>query len=216
MYDPAAMASPPTLLTIVRHGQTSANIDGVWHGSTNTPLTPHGRAQATAAGDFIASRYRPIAHVYASPLDRALDTGHAIAKPLGLTPTVDPELVEFDLGAWEGLPFKMLFEEKKLFQNMKDDPHYKPHGGESPKQAGDRVAGALRRIAERHPGERTVVVSHGGALAIAFGLLIDNDYTSWNRMMKNCAISELVFSPTPELLTFNQVAHLPTDPEQED
>jgi broad specificity phosphatase PhoE len=208
------MESTRSLLTIVRHGQTSANTSGVWHGSTNTPLTDHGRLQAAAVGTRIAefeATQRPIVHVYASPLERAHHTAQAIAEPLGLTPTLDPDLVEYDLGDWEGLSFKTLWEEKRLFQKMKSDPHYNPHGGESPKQVGDRLAGALRRIAERHPGERAVVVSHGGALSIAFGILIDNDYTRWDRMMKNCAISELVLEPSPELVRFNDVDHLPPE-----
>ena len=29
-----------TVLTLVRHGQTSANLDSVWQGSSDTPLTP--------------------------------------------------------------------------------------------------------------------------------------------------------------------------------
>ena len=136
MYDPAAMAKAPSdshaLLTIVRHGQTSANIEGVWHGSTNTPLTEHGRLQAAAVGRHIEANHPPVDHVYASPLDRAHHTAQAIADPLGLTPRLDPALVEYDLGSWEGLSFRHLFEEKKLFQNMAADPDFAPHGGETP------------------------------------------------------------------------------------
>ena len=210
------MGSSHALLTLVRHGQTSANIDAVWHGSTNTPLTPHGRNQAAAAGDFIKTNYHPvdpIQSVYASPLERARHTAEAIASPLGLTPEIDPDLVEYDLGEWEGLSFTHLFEEKKLFHNMRADHDYRPHGGESPRQVGDRIAGAFRRIADRHPGERVVIVSHGGALSIAFGLILDNDYSRWNRMMDNCAITELVLDPKPELRSFNQIDHLPEAPE---
>ena len=209
------MAKAPSdshaLLTIVRHGQTSANIDGVWHGSTNTPLTEHGRLQAAAVGRHIEANHPTVDHVYASPLDRAHHTAQAIAGPLGLTPRLDPALVEYDLGSWEGLSFRHLFEEKKLFQNMAADPDFAPHGGETPLGVGLRLAGALRTIAERHPGERVVVVSHGGALSIAFGVLIDDDYSRFDRMMKNCAITELAFSPKPELVTFNQIDHLPPE-----
>lgn len=205
------MESPRALLTIVRHGQTSANIDGVWHGSINTPLTDHGHRQAAAVGAHIEANHREVSHVYASPLDRAHHTAHAIAGPLGLTPTLDAELVEFDLGEWEGLSFKTLFEDKKLFDHMRSDPDFNPYGGESPRQVGNRLAGALRRIADRHPGDRVVVVTHGGALSIALGVILDNDYSQWNRMMKNCAISELVFEPTPELVSFNRTDHLPPE-----
>lgn len=207
----AASADTHALLTIVRHGQTSANLDGIWHGSTNTPLTDHGHAQAAAVGALIDAHYRPVTHVYASPLDRAHHTARAIAEPLGLAPVVDPALVEYDLGEWEGLTYHHLFEEKRLFEHMRRDPDYRPHGGESPRQVGERLGGALRRIAERHAGERVVVVSHGGALALAFGVLLDDDYSQWGRMMTNCAISELALAPTPRLLSFNRIDHLPPE-----
>jgi probable phosphoglycerate mutase len=210
------MSRRSTILTIVRHGQTSANIDHVWHGSTNTPLTTHGTRQAAAAAQWIEANHHPVVGIYASPLDRAHHTAQAIGLPLGLTPAVDPDLVEYDLGRWEGETFASLHRDRKLFENMQTDPDFRPHGGESPKQVGDRLAGALRRIADRHPGERVVVVSHGGALSIAFGVLIDRDYRSWNRMMDNCAISELVLEPDAELVTFNQTHHLPAETDADD
>lgn len=206
------MSRRRTLFTIVRHGQTSANLDRVWHGSTDTPLTAHGRQQAEAAAAWIGSNHRPVSSVYASPLERAHHTAQAIGGAVGLTPELDADLAEYDLGRWEGESFASLHRDRKLFEHMQRDPHYRPHGGESPKQVGDRLAGALHRIAERHPGERVVVVSHGGALSIAFGLLIDRDYRSWNRMMDNCAISELVLEPAAELVTFNRTDHLPDEP----
>ncbi|MBW2423356.1 MAG: histidine phosphatase family protein [Deltaproteobacteria bacterium] len=203
------METQRTTLTIVRHGQTPANIDGLWHGSTNTPLTALGLRQAESAADWIQTHHQPVAGLYASPLDRAHHTALAISRRIGLQPEIDPDLAEYDLGEWEGMHFQALLEEKKLFHNMRADPDYRPHGGESPRQVGDRLASALRRIADRHPGERAVVVSHGGALSIAFGLLIDGDYGSWGRMMKNCAISELVLEPRAELIRFNHTDHLP-------
>lgn len=205
------MTSDRTLLTIVRHGQTSANIDGVWHGSTNTPLTPHGHGQAAAAAAFIEANHTPIGNIYASPLDRAHHTAEAIAKRLGLVPEIEPGLAEYDLGDWEGMTFESLYNEKKLFHNMRADYDYRPHGGESPRQVGDRLVDAMRRISDRHPGERVVVVSHGGALSIAFGWLLDSDYGSWRRVMDNCAITELVLDPQPELVSFNRTEHLPPE-----
>lgn len=213
------MAPQPTILTLVRHGQTSANLDGVWHGSTNTPLTDHGHRQAAATAAFLAAHHftthpDPIRHIYASPLDRAHHTARAIAARFSLEPQLVPDLAEFDLGSWEGMSFHTLFEERRLFHHMKQDPHYAPHGGESPSQVATRLTTALKTIASRHPGERVVVVSHGGALSIALGLLLDDDYSSWNRMLKNCAISELVLEPRPELIRFNYVDHLPADPNE--
>ena len=43
-----------TVLTLVRHGQTAANTGGVWHGSTDTPLSDHGQGQAAKVADRMA------------------------------------------------------------------------------------------------------------------------------------------------------------------
>jgi broad specificity phosphatase PhoE len=63
-------------------------------------------------------------------------------------------------------------------------------------------------IAARHAGERVIVVSHGGALTLGLGLLLDRELSAWRRVMDNCAISDLVFDPAPSLVRWNDVAHL--------
>ena len=64
----------------------------------------------------------------------------------------------------------------RFWEQMKLDPHYAPHGGESPRAVTDRIIGAMRRIAENHPAARVAMVSHGGALSMALGELIDGVY----------------------------------------
>ena len=66
----------------------------------------------------------------------------------------------------------------------------------------------MRRIASGHPGERVVVVTHGGVLSMALGELLDGDYSNWRRVMDNGAVSELAFAPEPSLLRFNLTDHL--------
>ena len=51
-------------------------------------------------------------------------------------------------------------------------------------------------------------MAHGGALSMALGHLLRNDAMSWQGVMKNCAVSELVLEPEPELLSFNLDTHL--------
>ena len=52
------------------------------------------------------------------------------------------------------------------------------------------------------------MVAHGGALSLALAAIVDGDYTRWRRVMANCAVSELVLEPSPELLSFNHTGHL--------
>jgi broad specificity phosphatase PhoE len=197
----------PAILTIVRHGETPANLEGVWHGSTDTELTPRGRLQALrVAAELRASEPRPTA-LYSSPLRRALETAHAIADALGVEARLEPDLAEFHLGEFEGRSYRELIGQHRLFDRMHEDPDCRPGGGESPRQVADRCVGALRRIAAAHPGTRVVVVSHGGALTLGLGLLLDAA-PAWRRVMDNCAISELALEPAPTLLCFNRTEHL--------
>lgn len=197
-----------TILTLIRHGETSANTSGVWHGSTDTPLSERGRQQALRVAEYLHRQHPDSTALYASPLSRTRDTAQAISDRLGLALALDPALVEFDLGSWEGKTYKELFEVHELWTHMKRDEHFRPHGGESPRDVTDRLAGALRRIHDTHPGERVVVVTHGGALSMVLAELIEGDYRRWGRVMANCAVSELVIEPAPGLLSFNLTDHL--------
>ena len=196
------------ILTLVRHGETPANLEGVWHGSTDGPLTPRGREQALRVAGFLGARHADASAIYSSPLRRARETALAISGRLGLELRLETGLAEFDLGSWEGKSYRELHERHRLWDEMRRDPDFAPHGGESPRAVTERVTGALRRIGESHPGERVIVVAHGGALSLALAAILDGDYTRWRRVMANCAVSELVLEPAPELLSFNHTGHL--------
>ena len=197
-----------TILTLVRHGQTSANLDGVWHGSSDTPLTETGHAQAEQVAGFLAEHSADARVVYSSPLIRARSTAAPIAKRLQLEPRVEPGLREYDIGSWEGKSFRELQQVHRLWEKIASEPDFAPHGGESPRQVVDRLGTCLRTLAARHPGERVIAVLHGGALSLTLGHLLDGDASHWTRVMKNCAVSELVLDPEPELLSFNLDSHL--------
>lgn len=199
---------PPARLTLVRHGETSANVDGVWHGSIDTALTERGHAQAGRVARHLHERQPHPAALYTSPLQRARHTAEAIGGALGLTPQIRVEIAEYHLGSWEGMSYRELVGSHQLFERMSRDPDFQPGGGESPRQVATRTAEALRTIAATHPGESVVVVAHGGALTLGLGLLLDDDPGTWRRLMDNCAVSELTLTPDPALLSFNETAHL--------
>lgn len=210
------MPGPAAILTLVRHGETSANVDGVWHGSTDTPLTQRGLRQARQVARYLAASRSDARGLYASPLARARLTAEAIGRRLGLAPRVEADLREYHLGSFEGLTYRELIGRHRLFERMRLDPDHAPGGGESPRRVAERFAGALRRIAARHPGERAIVVGHGGALTLALGWILDRDAAHWRRVMDNCAVTDLVLEPEPRLLCFNERAHLEVELLEED
>jgi probable phosphoglycerate mutase len=202
------MEPRPTRLTIVRHGETPANLQGVWHGSIDTELTLRGERQAERVAAALAASAPPATALYSSPLRRARETARAIGEAVGLTASLEPDLAEYHLGSLEGRSYRELVAEHRLFDWMREDPDCRPGGGESPREVAARCAAALGRIAAAHAGERVIVVSHGAALTLGLGLLLDGDPAAWRRVMDNCAISELHLDRAPALLAWNRVEHL--------
>ncbi len=95
-----------TNLYFIRHGLSELGKAGLWAGSTDSPLAPEGREQATAAG--VAARSLSIDYIISSPLSRAYDTACIIALEIGYpveSIEVNKLIVERDFGALEGTPW---------------------------------------------------------------------------------------------------------------
>jgi broad specificity phosphatase PhoE len=85
-------------IILLRHGETEWSRSGRHTGRTDVPLTPTGERQAEAAGKLLATTR--IAAVWLSPANRALHT----ARLAGLNADgTDPDLWEWDYGAYEGI-----------------------------------------------------------------------------------------------------------------
>jgi 2,3-bisphosphoglycerate-dependent phosphoglycerate mutase len=161
-------AIPTTELIIVRHGETEWNLDGRMQGHSDSRLTPLGLRQAEAVASRLANE--PIDAIHASDLGRAMRTAEALAKVTGLAAAPDPHLRERDMGIFQGLSFEEIGQrypqEYQLFASRR--PDYVIPGGESMQQCHDRVIAGLQAIADRHPGQCVVVVTHGGPLSAVF------------------------------------------------
>jgi broad specificity phosphatase PhoE len=144
-----------TELSLVRHGETDWNAARRIQGRTDIPLNEAGRAQARGVAELLARRNWDA--VYASPLSRAHETAAIIARHLGLDGVTDvAELVERDDGDAEGMSFEQI---EALYPEGVRAP-----GQESRAEVAARVVPALLALAERHPGQRLIIVSHGGAI----------------------------------------------------
>jgi len=137
-----------TILLLVRHGETDWNADGRLQGQTDRPLSEFGRRQARQLADELAAE--ELEAIYASDLSRARETAEMVGERLGLATVLDPDLREKDWGTWEGLTAV----ERDRVEFV----------GESTEAHQERILHALRRIAERHPGGRVLVVTHGGSM----------------------------------------------------
>ena len=195
-------------LLLVRHGQTSANIDQVWHGHTDTLLTELGHEQRLKLGSYFHN-YMPDVHViYSSPLQRARLTAESIAALSGHEVSTDPRLMEFGAGDYEGKSFDELRDELGFIQKIVDDEHHRPPGGETRYEVTQRFVGAVEELHARHPGENVVVVAHGLAIAFALSHWIDKDPAKWtNYQMQNTSVTEICLVDE-EIKFLNRIDHL--------
>lgn len=160
----------PTRLLLIRHGQSLWNANRRWQGHADVPLSDLGREQARDAARALAEHR--FDGLYASDLQRALETARIVGEPHGLLPTIDPRLRELDIGAWEGLvrPEIAARWPEALARFDAADPHARPTGGETRAELEARVREALADLCARHPGDaKLAIVAHGGVLAAVTG-----------------------------------------------
>ena len=156
-----------TTIYLVRHGETDWNKARRIQGSTDIPLNQTGRDQAAVTGALLASRRWD--GVYASPLARAYETGAIIARELGLpAPEAVPEVAERRYGEAEGLTGDEI---DARFPGDTPVP-----GRESREEVAARVIPAIVALAERHPGENIVLVSHGGVIRTILNVVAPGDH----------------------------------------
>ncbi len=91
------MAGHSPLIYLARHGETEWSLTGQHTGRVNLPLTPKGEQDAVKLGERL--RPIPFAHVFTSPLQRALRTSVVAGYPNAVR---DDDLMEWDYGDYEG------------------------------------------------------------------------------------------------------------------
>lgn len=155
-------------LLLVRHGESAPARDDepfpLVDGHGDPPLDPAGHEQAERLADRL--QHEDVTAIYVTTLRRTVQTAAPLATRLGLEPRVEPDLREVFLGEWEGGAFrKHVAEEHPLARQMFAEERWDViPGAESGDAFAERVQAAVRRIAESHPDETVVVVSHGGVI----------------------------------------------------
>ncbi len=208
-----------TVFTIVRHGETSANSDGIIQGHRDVPLNAVGEDQARRLGR--RWRGKTFDAVYSSDLSRAMRTAE-LAVP-GQTPTAMPELREMDLGKWCGMSVtdiaRRFPEQWAAFRYGSMDCI--PPEGESRREVARRIERFLVDAAARHPGGNVLVVTHGGVLRVFFRLVLGGDQARIALLpaTSNTGVSVARFDLERRewrLITWNDTSHLEVAGDGED
>ena len=163
------LATDILLIRHARHDDFDVRLSGRRDG---VALSAEGREQAQRLARRLSGER--IDRVEASPLDRT----RATAEALGRAVTIEPALIEIDMGEWTG----------RALNSFAGDPAWRDWnehrataripGGESMAEAQARIVDHLRRTARDHDGLTVAMVSHSdmirAAIAYALGLSLDN------------------------------------------
>jgi broad specificity phosphatase PhoE len=151
---------PSQHVVIVRHGETEWSRILRHTGRSDIPLTATGQAQARSLGPKLAGI--TFAAVFVSPLQRAVET--SVLAGYGDVAVVDPDLIEWDYGQYEGKTSEEIQEQRPGWTLFGDGVV----GGETI----DDVAARARRVIERAravPGD-VLLFGHGHQLRILTAL----------------------------------------------
>ncbi len=209
-----------TQLIFIRHGESYGNLglptpEG--YSEEDTPLTPHGMAQAQALADYWFDGVE-IAHIYASPFSRTIRTIYPTAQKLGKTIELMPDLLEYG-SITAGCEKEKIAKDFPLAIPCKGETS--PTGAsmllpanESHKQAQIRAKRFIEYVhGIYHSGETVIVSTHGTFFSYLVRAALNADGESaFNSQIDNTAVTIVVLrdSKPPLLRTANNTSHLHT------
>jgi broad specificity phosphatase PhoE len=198
-------------LIVVRHGATLHNAEARFTGQTNAPLSEYGLTQARA----VAERLRAIhfSMVVSSDLLRATQTAEEIvAAHPSASLSLDADLREIALGAWEGLTYAEVRDRQPeaLALWQRDPVHGAPPGGETTLALQRRVIRAFEHWRRPEQDSAMIWVTHGGVISALLCYALDLDLTKrWQFRRDNASITELdVGADYIIVMRVNDTAHL--------
>ena len=163
------------LFLLIRHAAATSTGKNLYGTSPGVHLSDHGRAQAADLAERLAPV--PLDALYASPLERCLETAEAIVDGRGLRVRRLAAVGEVDYGRWTGRSFASL-RRTAAWRLLHERPSaIRFPDGEALTEVQVRAVNALEDLAVKHRRGVVAVVTHGDvirlALAHAAGLHID-------------------------------------------
>lgn len=204
-----------TRLFLIRHGATVLTAEDRFAGATNVQLSDEGRYQTTRLAERLGRE--KICAIYASPLDRTMETARILAAPHGLEVLPRSGLKEISHGRWEQLTraeVEAQFPEEAAA--WEEDPFtFAPQGGESGLEVTARSLPVLMDIVRQHPGETVAVVSHKATIRLLLSSLLGFDPRRYrDNLDQNPAALNIVDFKSPvrsRLTLFNDTSHYDQD-----
>jgi probable phosphoglycerate mutase len=199
-----------TQLLLIRHAVNDFVKTGKLAGwLPGVHLNEEGTAQATALGKRLASS--PLQQLYASPLERTMETAAAIQQHHPHLTIVPYDAIgEVRYGDWEGMSLATL-RTRKMWQVIQEYPSraYFPNG-ETLRGVQQRIVNAIETIVAQHPQELVALVFHADPIRLAVAHYLGIHLDNFQRIeISPASITTLQLGHSrPYVGSVNDVAHL--------
>src|SRR6266576_680139 len=206
----AAVSFPPvpTLLLLVRHALTDAAGKKLSGWQRGVHLNEAGRAQA---GDLV-KRLEPVRlqSIYASSLERCVESAAPVARSRGLPVERVPNLRDVDYGEWSGRSMRQVVGTKQWRRIMRDPSGEAFPGGETLRGVQARVLNELGRIVHDNPRATVAVFTHADPIRLALAHYAGVHIDAFQRLVVHPASvsAVLVGDGMPRILKINDVGGL--------
>jgi len=199
-----------TTILLIRHAVNDFVKTGKLAGWTpGVHLNEEGQAQAAALGLRLADA--PLDHIYASPIDRTMETAQAIAEHHPkLTVEENTDIGEVQYGDWEGKKINDL-RQRKMWDVVQEYPSraYFPNG-EAMREVQVRIVNAIEGFVKKHPNQTIALVFHADLIKMALAHYLGMHLDVFQRIVVSPAsISTLQLGHSrPFVVTMNDIAHV--------
>jgi len=188
-------AAPPTLVLLVRHGQTPTTGKTLPGRAKGLHLADKGHEQARAVAERIAPFGDKIAGVYASPLERTKETAAPIAKALRQRVRNSRGLLECDFGEWTGAELKALGKLPEWKTVQRYPSGFRFPGGESFVEMQTRITDAVAKVVKEHPGKVVVAVSHADPIKAVVAHAMGTHLDLFQRIVVSpCSVTAILYT----------------------
>lgn len=183
-----------TIVHLLRHGEVH-NPEGVLYGRRDGfHLSDLGQQMAQRIAETVGDR--DITHMRTSPLERAQETGAPLAAARGLTPVIDPRVIESG-NVFEGLSFgegaMTIIKRPHLWRHLYNP--FEPSWGEPYDEIAGRMVAAIHDARDAARGHEAVIVSHQLPIWTTRLFLEKRSYLHHpkNRQCTLCSLTSVVF-----------------------
>ena len=193
-----------SIIILVRHGHTPTTGKILPGRAKGLHLSELGKEQASKVATNL-SMLDNVTAVYASPMERTLETAKPIASAFGLKVQRNRGLIEADFGKWTG---RKLSDLRKLsdWEIVQKNPSlFRFPDGESFIEIQSRMVETITSISDKHRGEIVIAVSHADTIKAFLTAMLGTPLDLFQRLhISPCSVSPVILgNGSPFVLAVN-------------